>query len=276
MTAYTPYGDWVAYEPELVPPLELMKTEGVNTLEEWYRWAEEWSMFLRIYGGMAGDSKVLEIGCGLGRIAFPLRYILRAGGTYDGFEICRFKVDFLNDTFHRAHPNFRFSWANIYNTFYNSEGQIRGEDYRFAYVDQTFDIVYAASVFTHLLPETTQNYFQETFRVLKPNGRAVFSFFLLDYYRRNQPRPLGFNAEVFNFDYPYGSFGDDFAIAVADNPEYMTSYRLRLVKEYAALAGFDIVQPPIPGLWSGTQPHPIGAQDLVIFTKPADPSPVVA
>ena len=271
MTDLTPHAAWVAHEPELVPPLELMATEGVNTLEEWYRWAEEWSMFLRIYGGMARNTKVLEIGCGLGRIAFSLRYILNAGGAYEGFEICRFKIDFLESTFHKAHPNFRFIWADIHNTFYNKEGRLRGSEYRFPYEDQSFDIVYAASVFTHMLPDTTEHYFRETFRVLKPKGRALFSFFLLDNYMPNHPRPLSFNANVFNFDHPYGSYGDDFAIAVPDNPEYMTAYRMRMINHFAARAGFAAVQAPIPGLWSGTQLHPIGAQDLIILSKPASP-----
>jgi hypothetical protein len=56
----------VAYEPALVPPLELMRTEGIDVLEDWFRWAEEWSMLLRAYGDLGDRSRVPEIGCGLG------------------------------------------------------------------------------------------------------------------------------------------------------------------------------------------------------------------
>lgn len=31
----------IAYEPELVPPLELMRQEGIDVLEEWFRRGEE-------------------------------------------------------------------------------------------------------------------------------------------------------------------------------------------------------------------------------------------
>jgi hypothetical protein len=65
-----------------------MRQEGVVVLEDWFRWAEEWSMVLRMFGGVGMNSAVLEIGCGLGRIAFPLRYVLLKG-WYEGFEICR-------------------------------------------------------------------------------------------------------------------------------------------------------------------------------------------
>jgi SAM-dependent methyltransferase len=264
---YSPHQDWVAYEPQLVPPLELMRSEGVQCLEEWYRWAEEWSMLLRVYGRITTSSKVLEIGCGLGRIAFPLRYILISDGSYDGFEICRFKVNFLEQSFNRAYPNFRFIWANIHNTAYNPDGQIEGKDYRFLYADNSFDIVYAASVFTHMLPDTTEHYFQETFRVLKPGGRVVFSFFLLDNYRPKQARPLGFARPIFNFDYSYGQYGNEFALVSPDNPEYMTAYRLSLIEQFADKAGLEIQQSPLPGFWSGTHSNWVGLQDLVIFQK---------
>ena len=48
--------------------------------------------------------------------------------------------------------------------------------------DASFDVIYAASLFTHLLPDETRNYFCETRRVLKPTGRCLFSFFHLDHY----------------------------------------------------------------------------------------------
>ena len=109
----------LAYEPELLPPVEPMRTEGPDVLEEWFRWAEEWSMLLRIYGRIRQESAVLEIGCGLGRIAFPLRSVLSARGTYDGFGVRAPKVRFLNEAFAPRYQNFRFRWADLKNTWYN-------------------------------------------------------------------------------------------------------------------------------------------------------------
>ncbi|HWP47981.1 MAG TPA: class I SAM-dependent methyltransferase [Candidatus Limnocylindrales bacterium] len=257
----------IAYEPDLIPPLSLMRQEGIEVLEEWFRWAEEWSMLLRIYGGITRQSAVLEIGCGLGRIAFPLRYILSSEGSYEGFDICRNKIIFLEQTFHRAYPNFRFLWADIHNTCYNPAGRISAAVYHFPYPDCTFDIVYAASVFTHMLPEATLNYFRESARVLKSGGRCVFSFFLLDNYRPGQPRPSGFARPLFNFDHPYGPYDDDFAIVEPDNPEQMTAYRFSLIQRFTLQAGLELVQAPLPGLWSGSTATWVGAQDLVILKK---------
>lgn len=258
----------IAYEPDLVPPPELMRTEGIEVLEEWFRWAEEWSMLLRVYGGITPRSAVLEIGCGLGRIAFPLRYILSSEGSYDGFEICDYKVEFLQQTFQKAHPSFRFTWANVHNTYYNPEGEVPAAEYRFPYPDGAFDIVYAASVFTHMLPEAAAHYFREAGRVLKPGGRCLFSMFLLDNYRAGQPRPKGFARPAFNFDHPYGAYQDGFAMGVPENPEEMTAYRASLLERFAGEAGLRVAQPPLPGYWSGSTPTWIGVQDLVVLQKP--------
>ena len=257
----------IAYEPDLIPPLELMQSEGIDTLEEWFRWSEEWSMLLRVYGKLSANTSVLEIGCGLGRIAFPLRYLLIGTGSYDGFDISKYKIDFLKEKFSPAHPRFRFIWTDIFNTYYNPEGIIKSTEFRFPYPASSFDLVYAASVFTHLLPENTEHYFQETSRVLKHNGRCVFSFFLLDNYVSGSPRPLGFNQPIFNFEHSYQSWQDRFAIANPDNPEEMTAYRIALIEEFAKKAYLKLVQAPVLGLWSGNASQPIGAQDIVILEK---------
>ena len=261
------YPSWVAYEPLLIPPPQLMGTEGITVMEEWFRWAEEWSMLLRVYGGITKRSHVLEIGCGLGRTAFPLRYILLEG-RYDGFEICKEKVDFLQQNFHKAYHNFNFIWANIHNTYYNPGGEIQAVNYSFPYEDSSFDLVYAASVFTHMLPDIAAHYFKQTARVLKPNGRAIFSFFVLDNYWPGHPRPLGFARPGFNFDYSYETFGSDFRIANPNNPEEMTAYKKTLVLKYAEDAGLEMVQDPLPGFWSGSTANWIGVQDLVVLRKP--------
>jgi SAM-dependent methyltransferase len=257
----------IGYQPDLIPPVELMREEGMEVIEEWFRWAEEWSVILRIYGGLTRQSQVLEIGCGLGRIAYALRYILSPDGAYYGFEICRNKVDFLEQHFQPVYPNFHFSWADIYNTFYNPQGQQQAADYTFPYANDSFDIIYAASVFTHLMPEAAGHYFAEAARVLKPDGRCVFSCFLLDNYRPGQTRPFVFKDRLYNFEHFYDQYGADFAVGRLDNPEHVTAYRLSRLKEYTAKAGLELSQAPLPGLWSGSSANWVGAQDLIILKR---------
>lgn len=257
----------IAYEPYLIPPLHLMAKEGIVVLEDWFRWAEEWSMILRLYGAMKMNSSVLEIGCGLGRLAFPLRLTI-PNGSYEGFDVVQEKIDFLARHFQPAHPNFRFIRANVRNAVYNPDGQTPAADFRFPYPRSSFDLIFAASLFNHLLPDAIANYFQQAARVLKPGGRCVFGFFLLDYYRPGQPRPSVFSRPYFDFTYPYKGYNDTFASASADMPEQMTACRLSLIEQLAADAGLVLAQAPVPGLWSGSFDHWVCAQDLVVLQKP--------
>lgn len=260
------YPDWVAYEPDLLPSLSRMAEEGIPVLEEWFRWGEEWSMVLRIYGKLGRGSRIFEIGCGQGRIAFPLRYILSKDGRYIGFDIDRRKLAFLQSTFQTAHSNFRFELADLLNSFYNPGGGISPTEYRFPADDRSQDLVFAASVFTHMLPENVLHYFREASRVLRPGGRGVFSFFLLDYYDPERSRPHPFDAARFSFDHRHGDYGSEFAVVDPANPERMTGYRSSLVARMAAEAGLRFIEEPVPGIWSGAFDNGILAQDLVLLS----------
>jgi SAM-dependent methyltransferase len=157
--------------------------------------------------------------------------------------------------------------ANFFSveTFVFENAAIRPEHYRFPYVNASFDLMYATSIFTHLLPAAAEQFMREASRVLRPEGRCVFSFFLLDYYRPGQPRPFGFNDPMFNVDHPYGDRGDDFAVSDPLNPEGISAYRLGLVERLAARADLSLTQPPLTGLWSGSSPTWVGMQDVVVL-----------
>lgn len=172
------WSEHAAYRPDLLPPLELMEREQVRVLEDWFAWANEWHALLRLYGGFKNRSIVLEIGCGLGRIVYAMRdYLVLGGGRYNGFDICKYKIDFLQNTFEPHFPNFTFTHVDVHNTTYNPNGKIKASQFTFPYESDGFDVVYAASVFTHMLPENVEHYIHEAARVLRPGGRCVFSFF---------------------------------------------------------------------------------------------------
>jgi SAM-dependent methyltransferase len=259
------YPDWVAYEPALVPPPALLRTEGITVLEEWFRWGEEWSVLLRLHGRLGPRSQVMEIGCGLGRIAFPLRRLLGPEGSYTGFEVVREKVEFLERAFTPAYPRFRFVHADVRNSYYNPGGRLAPTAYRFPADDASRDLVFAASVLTHMLPEDAAHYLRETARVLRPGARCVVSVFLLDHYERGQPRPAAFARSIFDFDHGWGAWGDDFATVHPDDPERMTAYRLALLERFAREAGLRLAQPPVPGMWSGQVEQWVGSQDVVVM-----------
>lgn len=47
----------------------------------------------------------------------------------------------------------------------------------------------------------------------------------------------------------------------------MTAYRASLIERIATSAGL-VMSPPLPGYWSGATEGWLGAQDMVVLTKP--------
>ena len=61
------------------------------------------------------DHRVLDVGCGVGRIAAPLADYLSPGGSYEGFDIVSGGIEWCQTNITPRFPNFRFQVADIYN-----------------------------------------------------------------------------------------------------------------------------------------------------------------
>ncbi|MBI5105047.1 MAG: class I SAM-dependent methyltransferase [Solirubrobacterales bacterium] len=130
-------------------------------------------------GGLQPAERVLDVGCGIGRMARPLAGYLSAAGSYDGFDVNRRGIGWCRRRY-RRHPNFRFQVADLFNSRYNPGGAHRAAEYRFPYDDGSFDFVLCTSVLTHLLEGDAEHYLAEMARVLAPGGRLFATFLLLD------------------------------------------------------------------------------------------------
>jgi SAM-dependent methyltransferase len=170
----------MSYDESLVPSSELAGYVGSGTDMENFRIVGEamlqWLVHL---GGLRSSDKVLEVGCGIGRIAIPLTQYLQEG-SYDGFDIVRHGIEWCQQKITAKYPQFRFLWADLYNKTYNPAGKQRAAQYRFPYADRCFDFVFLTSVFTHMLPADLQHYLAEINRVLKRGGTCFFTAYLID------------------------------------------------------------------------------------------------
>ncbi|HZS30835.1 MAG TPA: methyltransferase domain-containing protein [Gaiellaceae bacterium] len=126
--------------------------------------------------GLQPGHRVLEIGCGPGRQALALTGYLEEPGGYVGFDIDPQSIRAC-----RAQPalaKFEFLLGDVENEVYNPGGGTRGSEYRFPFDDDSFDFIFLASVYTHLLEEDCANYASEMLRLLKPGGTAAVSTYL--------------------------------------------------------------------------------------------------
>ena len=128
--------------------------------------------------GLRPEHRVLDIGSGVGNLAIGLEEYLH--GTYDGIEIHPEAVAWCQRAITSRLPRFRFHRADLISRAYNPRGAVSAAQYRFPFPDRSFDFVFLASVFTHMLPDAVENYVREISRVLAPGGVSVETFFLLN------------------------------------------------------------------------------------------------
>jgi SAM-dependent methyltransferase len=163
----------------MVPP-EILMHDGPPTYEEFKGNFDESFGIFRDVAGLQPHEKMLDLGCGIGRKTIPLTQYLNNDGVYWGLDIVRFGIEWCLRTITTRYPNFRFQTIDVYNKHYNPTGKVLARDYRLPFDDRSFDLVHLGSVFTHMLPLDVENYMAEIRRVVKPSGRCLLSWFLLN------------------------------------------------------------------------------------------------
>lgn len=215
--------------------------------------------------GLAAQHRVLDVGCGTGRVAIPLTQYLSPQGGYEGFDPVRKAIEHCRTRITPSYPNFQFQVADLYSRRYNPRGRHKDSEYRFPYPDASFDLVIAASVFTHLLPEGTTQYVAESARVLKPGGHFFATWFLL-----NEDSIAAVEAGRSSI-----SLRRRFTEHWVHNPrvpEAAVAYDERFVVRLYETCGLELKQPAGYGSWSGRGPSGYdGYQDALVAVRQTRP-----
>lgn len=132
------------------------------------------------YAGLTPASSVLDIGCGIGRLAIPLTGFLNEKGAYDGFDIVKKGIDWCNKRIAGKYRNFRFLHIDLKNDLYNHKTETEARSFVFPYEDHSFDCVVLTSVFTHMMPDDVDNYVGQISRVMRSGGKCLVTFFLVN------------------------------------------------------------------------------------------------
>ena len=167
---------------QLIPPLRLRHRLGNDF--DYASAGLEWFKILKDMAELQPNEKILDVGCGLGRMAVPLTRYLNAEGSYYGFDVVKEFIDWCRGNISTEYHNFHFDLVNLKNPYYSRSGRAASK-YVFSYPDGFFDVVFLASIFTHLLPDDMENYLSEIHRVLTKGGRSLITFFLLNNFSPN-------------------------------------------------------------------------------------------
>jgi SAM-dependent methyltransferase len=131
------------------------------------------------------NPQVLDLGCGTGKLVAAVWPFLGESGLYTGLDIDEAAIAF--DCAWYPAERCSFIHAPIYNAHYRPQG-IALSAYKIPLADASVDLALAFSLFTHLDQPDSARYFEELTRVLKPEGLALLTFFLLD--ERYDPQPF--------------------------------------------------------------------------------------
>lgn len=206
--------------------------------------------------GFQAHHRVLDVGCGIGRLATQLVDVIGPDGAYEGFDIMPQAVAWCARAITPRHPRFHFQLADVHSDRYHPAGSQPASTYRFPYPDESFDHVFLGSVFTHMFAPDLENYLSEIARVLKPGGRCVISYYVLTPERRAEIAP---GRGAFTFAHEVGGgFAEHAAL-----PEAAIAFEEAWLRALYARLGLTITRIEL-GQWHAS---PVQDQDLIVAAK---------
>ncbi len=182
-----------------------------------------------IWGGVGGDSytgwiyqqgffaalikayvpgsslKIVDFGCGFGKLAPVSTFFTHPAGRYLGIDIRQECIDNCRRQY-ASLPRVAFHRSGDYNGMYS---EARSAELSSGAAEQAWpvdpgsiDLVVSISVFTHLQERQAHHYMQQIHSVLRPGGIAMLTFHVLD----DPPKPPKFSSpskrhllELFDF-----------------------------------------------------------------------------
>jgi len=256
----TDYLQRTLHAGRLLPPLSMRCSVGENL---WDIYGEHFEITGRHFveklsrdAGLGPESRVLDLGCGCGRIAIPLTEVISPSGLYRGLEASEAMVNWCRRKITPRFPHFQFHHCDVRSNVYNPTGREKPEVLRFPFDEGSFDLVLATSVFTHLVPDAALNYIRECGRVLRGGGILFATAFLTESGTRSTDGALCFVHPLHGIALSIDSVFPERAVA------YPTDWLLDAGRQ----AGLELLPPVRWGGWSG-RARAYSGQDVLIFRK---------
>lgn len=213
----------------------------------------------RLVANLPKNARVLEPGCGLGRVAYALAHYLEGTGRYDGFDVSAKAIQIARSIFADSDRT-SFQHVDLYNKMYNPSGAIHSKTFTFPFPANHFDFTVLTSVFTHMLPDDVRRFLLEIARTLVSGGQCFATFFALDDLAKIN-LSAGKTALAIVHPRAEGCFVENPA-----TPENAVAYDYDTLAEMIDAAGL-IIEQIHWGKWSGRSRF-LSYQDTFLLRKP--------
>jgi len=131
------------------------------------------------YAPEEAQGRVFDFGCGCGRLARLLLQSHTPPAEYLGIDLHRGMIEWCRENLTPRAPTFQFRHHDVYDSQFNAD-ESKPSVAPFPALDDSFSLVIAGSVFTHLVEEHARHYLDEAARILEPTGVFFSTWFLFD------------------------------------------------------------------------------------------------
>jgi len=206
--------------------------------------------------------RVLDFGCGCGRVALPMLERLGESGSLVGVDIIPDMIEFCDQQIVPHFPNSEFFQLQAKNSHYKSWTKSESQNVKSIsslsdFNSASFDLIFAFSVFTHLNTADTKAYLKEIAALLKPGGKALLSALFINHSSR-----IGNKLKLSNVPFGRGIFRNkDIYFSSLRDKLASVGFRESTFIELSVEAGFEVCQIDY-GSWPGRKNRASG-QDII-------------
>lgn len=163
-----------------LPPLAAMQKIGSDSAQHFQ------NTMISIFSEMHNrfrlnpSSTVFDLGCGSGRMAYPFAQLIGTTGKYYGADVWQEGIEICRQRFPQSTMSFHTIPAKN-NYYFDEFKQDTPNNFTLDFLPSSaLDLIFAISVFTHLIEEDVRAYLHEFKRTLKPRGCAYVTCFVID------------------------------------------------------------------------------------------------